>query len=406
MDIAVSEGLVQETPADERPPKARLRLRYLDGLRAIAALNVVATHALFQSRWYGTDGSIDTFAFHLMQWLSQGRSAVAVFIVLSGYCLMLPVARSRSGKLRDGWIHYFYRRARRILPPYYAALLLTLLAIAVLPGLRVGYNPEWNNALPAWTARAISAHLLLLHNLNTNWILKINPPMWTVATEWQIYFLFPLFLLPMWRRFGSSATIATAFGSTLALFWVTHHGEGASPWFLGLFAMGMAGAAFSSEQNQELYSRQHRVPWGALAAGLFAGFALLQCACWFPWLHGITQGKTDWLRPYQWGVDALVGAATVCLIIYCHRANACEEGRRSFVLRLLEWPCLVELGTFSYSLYLIHDPLLAAIGWPLYQWKWTGSATFAALMIAGLPVVIGAAYLFHLCFERRLLNLP
>ena len=61
----------------------------------------------------------------LTNWLLYGHLAVDVFIVLSGFCLMLPVARS-GGALADGARGFFVRRARRILPPYFAAFTISV----------------------------------------------------------------------------------------------------------------------------------------------------------------------------------------------------------------------------------------------------------------------------------------
>ena len=66
----------------------------------------------------------------------HGHYAVAVFIVLSGFCLMLPVTRDPNGRLPGGFAAYLGRRARRILPPYYAALGMCWIAIALIPALR------------------------------------------------------------------------------------------------------------------------------------------------------------------------------------------------------------------------------------------------------------------------------
>ena len=51
------------------------------------------------------------------------------------------------------------------------------------------------------------SHLLLVHNLSSAWFHQINAPLWSVATEWQIYFLLPLILLPLFRRAGIAVTL-------------------------------------------------------------------------------------------------------------------------------------------------------------------------------------------------------
>lgn len=99
------------------PTNARLHLNFLDGIRAIAALYVLMHHLWLSQRALLPQG-------WPTGWLAYGHLAVDVFIVLSGFCLMLPVARFKE--LRGGARHFFARRARRILPPVYACIVLCL----------------------------------------------------------------------------------------------------------------------------------------------------------------------------------------------------------------------------------------------------------------------------------------
>ena len=189
----------------------KLRLHYLDGIRGLAALMVVMNHAQLQSNWHGGTTLAQRIQFNMLEVFSNGRTAVAVFIVLSGYSLMIPVARSAEGSLRGGTLQYLRRRAIRILPPYYAALFIILILESLVPELSSNQIPQWQTALPFFTHGAILSHLLLVHNWNSHWLFKIDPPAWTVATEWQIYFVFPLVLLPLWKRYGNTIAILIAF---------------------------------------------------------------------------------------------------------------------------------------------------------------------------------------------------
>ena len=88
----------------------RIRFHYLDGMRGIAALYVVLHHAYMEIAWLGgawMPGWLRFFA----PWIRNGEVAVSAFIVLSGYSLMLPVAR--AGDLRlPGGIAEFVKRGR------------------------------------------------------------------------------------------------------------------------------------------------------------------------------------------------------------------------------------------------------------------------------------------------------
>ena len=147
--------------------------------------------------------------------------------------------RRQTATLKGGTWEYFKRRARRLIPPYYAALLLSLLIIALIPGMRRFGEQAWDYALPAFRPSSLIAHFLLLHDFSRNWIYKINPPLWSVAVEWHIYFFLPFVLVPLWRRFGLLAMLVTgvALGAAPALLLRDIYMP-ASPWFLGLFSMG------------------------------------------------------------------------------------------------------------------------------------------------------------------------
>src|SRR5882724_8311244 len=160
-----------------------LRLAYLDGLRASAALYVVLFHAVIG---FAVQLSGPFKVLRLV--FGFGHEAVAIFIVLSGYCLMLPVARSANAELRSGFWGYLGRRAFRILPPYFAALVFSVLLIVVVPVLRHGGSGTiWDDSLPGVGLGPIASHLLLVHNWFPAWAYQINGPRWSVASEWQIY---------------------------------------------------------------------------------------------------------------------------------------------------------------------------------------------------------------------------
>src|SRR4051812_16368916 len=110
----------------------RVRLAYLDGLRALAASYVVGFHAVLG---FG-GGELTGLWRGLRRAFAFGHEAVAVFIVLSGYCLMLPVIRNQQSPSTVALGAFVRRRAFRILPPYFAALAYSLLLMASLSVLR------------------------------------------------------------------------------------------------------------------------------------------------------------------------------------------------------------------------------------------------------------------------------
>ena len=94
-------------PTDAAPSQSgRVRLAFLDGLRGLSAFYVMLYHL-------GAPAGLPLGLSLAWEWTHFGRSAVGVFIVLSGYSLMLPVARSADGHLRGGfWVVF-----QEALPP-------------------------------------------------------------------------------------------------------------------------------------------------------------------------------------------------------------------------------------------------------------------------------------------------
>ena len=95
----------------------RLRLDVLDGIRGLSALYVALFHAM---GYTGTMTTLQTQASAATQFiaaiLDYGAYAVPIFIVLSGFCLMLPLAQRQTTVLPGGTMAYLRRRAWRILP--------------------------------------------------------------------------------------------------------------------------------------------------------------------------------------------------------------------------------------------------------------------------------------------------
>jgi len=372
----------------------RLHLEYLDGLRGLAALFIVLYHA-YQEIYFSPDLPVlSQKIFIPCRVLWQGPIAVTTFIVLSGYCLMLPVARSKAGQLRDGFGGYIRRRAWRILPPYYAALIFSLLLIALVPGLHTLRNMRSDAKLPAFTPSVLVSHFALLHNLSNDWVWKINCPLWSVATEWQIYFIFGLILLPCWRRIGIVATTLLAV-IVSAMPWLCgklSNMDHACFWYIGLFSMGMAAAVINFSPDIKSQWSAKRFPYGryAFIFGLMFLFTLL--------------GKKIVHLPHSANsvlTDIVLGLFFSSLLIhYTQKLQAPDVGKLPPLLRFLSSPPLVGIGLFSYSLYLTHflllsvthDALLAMPLAPLLR---------CLLMLLGAPLAcIAFAYGFYLIFER------
>lgn len=359
------------------------RLGYVDSLRALAALYVFASHMMLQVWWLALPGG----ALGLyVAFFRYGHQAVSVFIVLSGYSLMLPVARN-GFRLPWGTWRFYWRRARRILPPYYLAMGVSLLLIWLLIGQKTG--APWDTTLPV-TPRILVEHLLLVQDFSRVAPTGINYVLWSVAMECQIYLLFPL-LVVFWRRyhplFALSVVVALAFFVAMALIptWIGQapgYGSVAfAPQFVGLFAMGMF-AATLTEAGAPLWTKlRDRGLWDALTA---LGFILVALS--FP-------GQREFLLDLVTGLTVMVGLL------------ACSRPGRNPLRAALEWRPLVWMGGFSYSLYLIHAPLIQVLWqYVISPLRLSDFAAYLALLALGVPLVLTLAWVFWYLCERPFLN--
>jgi peptidoglycan/LPS O-acetylase OafA/YrhL len=350
------------------------RFNHLDGLRGVASLYVVCFHV------WQTCGGPYLSAYPFLRWasgaLSYGTAAVSVFIVLSGYSLTLPLARSGRDWLDGGFQHYIARRAKRILPPYYACLALSWLLLAVVPGWSWGYATEG-----AFESDVVLSHLLLVHQFSRDWIWKINAPLWSVGTEWTIYFLFPLLLIPALRIGGPMGAVFIGFAAGLApavLLPPLQNFWWAAPWYLGLFAFGMAAAVF---QERARYDRIRRLPWGWFAVVAFGAF-----------VAGLREGVLHWRQ------EALLGFAVACLLI------SLASRPLGFLTRLLSSGPMRGVGRFSFSLYLVHHPIEAVVHRFFGGLELTPPSRFALELMGALAASLPVAYGFFLLFERPTLS--
>ncbi len=356
-------------------------LRYVphvEGLRGVAALYVFVFHIWQTAIQHPATATLGNW-YPATLFLQYGHFSVAAFIVISGFCLGLPVAR-RAGKAFDVK-QFFVRRARRLMPAYVPVVLLSSIPFAATALLMNGHVNLPHIAI------AIGLHLALVHNLFYSTTEYLNGPLWSIALECQIYAVFALLLVPVWRRFGAAAQLAVA----LAVGFLPHFAlhsmdefhtlDWTVPWLTGLFAMGLVAADLCSRE------RLPRLPWNALAiaAAVIAVISLI------PFRDGFGTSFGLWLP------DLTVGAAVALFFVAAYR------NERILPARLLALRPVVFLGTFSYSLYLIHAPLVDLVGALLVR-AHAGAQLSVAVWTAVVIAVIAIAYAFYRMFERPFIS--
>jgi peptidoglycan/LPS O-acetylase OafA/YrhL len=357
---------VRVRPAPD--PITPQRVAGLDGIRGIAALFVVVNHVFLRAfPGYPVD-----HAPFWAAWLIYGRFAVVVFIVLSGFSLALSPAR--HGWRLDGVRDFARRRARRILPPYWAALGFSL-AVAWL------VVPQPWQGVPG--VKSVAVNGLLVQNLIG--APSPNRAFWSMAVEAQLYVAFPLLLLIV-RRWGAIVMVAsvTVIVATVGVIgphvtrldtFVTQ----SPPDLAALFAVGVLAAGIVGRGRAR---RTWPWPWLALAAAA-------------PVLAVIGAQGSVWTLDHLFWIDLALGPAIACLLA------GLATGRPAALVRLLDARPLRALGDSSYSLYLTHSPIVAVVfALVVIHRVPEGVPAFLVSLALVLPLTILFARAFASVFER------
>jgi peptidoglycan/LPS O-acetylase OafA/YrhL len=353
------------------------RLPGVDGLRAVAALWVVLFHvtALSHARFPQVPG-LDLF-------LKSGSTGVSLFLVLSGFCLFLPFAGGRTARFKSG--DFFKRRFRRLAPAYYTSLVLSVALLLVtsqplgVPGLSFG-DATWQ----------LATHLTLAHSLFPDTFYALNGAYWSLGLEWQLYLGLPLLIFGM-RRFGLWPVVGFAVGCNvvyrLALGLAINSGT---------IPAGSALAEYVLPN--QLFGRWAEFAFGMLAAELYATHRLERLGRFVPlMLCGIVALVPVALLVTQYELShivyGLVFVTLLCLVLVGDNA----------VTRVMSWRPLVAIGTMSYSLYLIHQPVIQSVAawFELYQPAASPRFVFFALLLVVVPVILLLAWVLFLAVERR-----
>lgn len=318
------------------------RLEAVDGLRAVAALAVLAYHAWLYSLPRVTSSTRET-TFDAV--IHEFRLGLVLFFVLSGYLLYGPWVRAAlRGRDRPAVVAYALRRAARILPAYWLALAGSMVLVwwgaKGTPGVR----------LPP--AEDLWLFVVLGQNFKEATLLKLDPPMWTLTVEATFYAVLPLLGALAWalrRRGGLAAQCVVPLlflaGGVAWNWYIAGRGlpETVSkilPAMAPYFAVGML-AAVAMERGDG-----PRVP--RLLAAL--GVLLVVADGVWHW-HGATEGSTALELRIVRDLPAAVGFALI-LVVAARNAGTVP------LFRVLRTRPLVRVGVWSYGLYLWHVPVL------------------------------------------------
>jgi peptidoglycan/LPS O-acetylase OafA/YrhL len=375
---------------------ARDRIDALDVLRGLAALWVFLYHLwnlLYPdhttqyeaARLTGRESWAYLVSFFTLQY---GYFGVTIFFVVSGFCIHLPQARRHAKTGRDEMRlgTFFRRRFWRLYPAYFMCLLVASLGYGTMlwtdhffrtgttsppAGLAQVFGLEW---IP------VSALFLQPFVPAAN---SLNGPLWTLVLEVQFYLCYPL-LLWLTRRLGMGVVGAVLLACEVVFLdhpaWKDQVLLGRYfEWYLGFLAA------------EWFVRRRLQGIWPSAGFWCSLGLGLVMLTTFVGWLH-----------PYGDLAMALTTVVGISVLMNPSRAPTSASPRFVFL-----WKSLLGVGAFSYSLYLLHIPLLRLVyagnrflalglGLPESWVPW--------MILDSIPIILLAAQGFSWCFERPFLK--
>ena len=352
------------------------RVPSLTGVRAVAALLVVATHAAYTTGKY-THGFVGLV-------YSRMEIGVPIFFVLSGYLLFGPwVATAAGGASAPSLKRYARNRFRRIMPAYTVTVLV---AYAIYHFRDAGPNPGHN-----WWGLFRNLTLTQIYTDNYGFVLLHQglTQMWSLAVEVTFYIALPalayLLMVVLCRRRWRPGLLLAGLGGLFLLspaWMVLVHStdflpDGARLWLPGYLAWFAGGMALTV-----LAAMGVRCYW-FVAVPLALVCYLIVCTP----IAGEPQTSPTGLA--QALVKTVFYAAIAALVV-----APLALGDSGWYSRVLASRPMVWLGEISYEIFLVHLVLMEIAMTVVLHWQvYTGNT--AGLFIVTVALSIPVAWVLH-----------
>ena len=323
------------------------RFTVVHALRGLAALWVVLFHV-------SEAGHIANLRADLPSWadpiFTSGHLGVAIFFALSGFVITHSVA---GASITPGYLGRFaLRRSVRLDPPYWASILFVVAAGYISAQVK-------GEAFAPPSFPQVLAHLFYLQTLlgyqQINWVY------WTLTYEIQFYLVLVLLIMAAQRlRISPPLIVLLPFVATVG-------------YWLGLLSPPV---------------------------GLFVDL-------WHAFLAGVL---AYWAKTSRLALQAFIGVCVLSVALSPQDFTFVSIGtaiglyvafRTGYIYRGLDWAWIQFLGTVSYSLYLIHNPIVGGVSY--LSARLIGS-DFVTLVLSIAASVAGAALFWYL-LERPSLAL-
>ena len=278
-----------------------------------------------------------------------GLFSVLAFFVVSGFSI--GMAYSRKYEIPKFW----KARVRRLYPAFLFSLLITAICYFLQHGNFTGQGVN------------LVSTLLLQNGITFGGEFARNAPYWSLACEGLYYLLFPFLFL---GNYGAQRIFWIGLTS-LVLFFLLENFRSVNA--LVYFPVWLAGLFASLKVNQRISLKATMSAVGIVGASMIA------------WILLDVKGRLT--SPFNHGI-ALISSGAMALLIL----KATQVSKNLPLMEVRKF-----FGEISYSLYLVHYPILLLIAY-----YFPGVSMMKSMVSSLLAIIasVGAAYLAYRFFEK------
>jgi peptidoglycan/LPS O-acetylase OafA/YrhL len=313
--------------------------------------------------------------FHLgIPGFGGGFIGVDIFFVISGFLMTSIICGELQKSGRVNFLHFCERRMRRILPA-----LLTTLALVTLASIFIPISGTEAIRSQVISAAVFTSNLYFWSVSGYFDTASTTKPLlhtWSLSVETQFYAAWPLFLAAVWKIWGAKALphalVASAAASFVAGLFFTSPDELTTLFYMTPFRI------FEFAIGGLLYFDRFTIPLGqaAMRAMIVLCVAVI-AACTY--LYS----------------DRIVFPAWNAVLPCLAAAGFMLFSKRARFPQLLEWQPFLILGRLSYSIYLVHWPII------VFYPQLTGRSPIWIDTIIMLAITMAMATAMHFGVEHR-----
>lgn len=306
-------------------------LTTLTPLRGIAALLVVIFHSNLQT--------VPFMPINKPHFITFGWLWVDFFFVLSGFILAYVYADNFKDSITTaGYWKYIKSRFARVYPLHFVTMIWCLACALIILRYAKGIHPFFWGIYNPMTA---VPSLFLAQSLGLS-NAPLNTPSWSLSTEWWMYMAFP-FLVPYFLRIRTMGKVLTLTGVAGLFLFIKYY-------------LGRVGLPF---------------PGGSPSLNVLTDFGIFRCMAGFLLgmlvftlyrdSTGVFFFRKSWvfvlfffgaLVAMQFGTEDILVIAIFPFIILSAAYNT------TVVKKILDLPFLQRLGDWSFSIYMVHVPII------------------------------------------------